>query len=263
MVGVPASRFGDLFKQKDVEELDTLEESKKDDLGTNDEANVDEESPGSPQKPNPNEHKKISFISDTPGIDMKSTITRHLTQQEVQKCIPSFLLKKRIDMSLAKKKADKSPQRRGWEFKVGTSVFVGGFFRIDYIGSSAPVTVELSFYTNQYIPLHSTNTKGASEIYLNNLGKVDSGIMYPPFDEKDRLARFPSLIGRDVVFKESREIVLGGIGVVVVDIIVPDAQVVGRKFNSRNKAPAPVALKNVFRVWSPDGDGIGYRTRIY
>ena len=100
-------------------------------------------------------------LFDTPGVYNRGSITMKLSAVELRSVLP----RKPIRLTT-------------FRVPVGSSLFVGGLCRIDYV--SGPSTVYLSPFVSGDLPLHLTNTNKASAIWE----KLAGDTLRPPESKK-------------------------------------------------------------------------------
>lgn len=139
-----------------------------------------------------------AFLYDTPGIITSKQIYNYLSGEELKKVMP----KKQIQPSV-------------YRIAPGTTLFIGGLARFDYL--EGPPLVYFTLFASPEIYIHKTSTEKADELYRHSVGTL----LTPPFNE-DTLSSWPGLSheGREVEIenddgnwqKAAADIVFSGLG---------------------------------------------------
>ena len=110
-----------------------------------------------------------SFLYDTPGIISTKQVYHLLSGEELKKIMP----KKQIQPSV-------------YRLSPGTTLFLGGLARFDYL--EGPPLVYFTLFASNEIYIHKTSIERADELYRTQLG----AILTPPFNS-ETIAKWPGL----------------------------------------------------------------------
>ncbi|KAI9349197.1 hypothetical protein BDR26DRAFT_798954, partial [Obelidium mucronatum] len=161
---------------------------------------------------------KTPCLYDTPGVFSESIaqLTTLLTPQELKFVVPQHPL----------------PVRKAITLRTGTSVFVGGLVRIDFVAGTHEFRTrpKVFAFTNNALPIHQCRTNRSDGL----LEKIDkhTDILFPPMGKKRlmELGGKLTLIKR-IVWKDQKEwkrqgmfdVAIGGVGWVRMQGLPDDA----------------------------------------
>eukprot|EP01080_Neovahlkampfia_damariscottae_P008646 gene8646-593_t len=121
--------------------------------------------------------KASSYLFDTPGVMNPNLASNYLSPSEWKFAYPA-----------------KKIVAKHYRMKPGRTLFIGGMFRIDFVSNNIREDwqrIMVSLFVSTYIPIHTTKTEKADEIYKSGLGRF----LYPPQPENENLT--------PMVFKKS------------------------------------------------------------
>ncbi|XP_029917229.1 nitric oxide-associated protein 1 [Myripristis murdjan] len=123
-----------------------------------------------------NELKDAHWLFDTPGIMKERDILSLLTEEEVKLLVPTRAIVPRT-----------------FVLKPGTSLFLGGLGRIDYLQGER--SCWFSVVASSQLPVHLTSVEKADAVYQKHAGHTLLGV---PLGGAERMQQFPALVCEDV-----------------------------------------------------------------
>lgn len=137
-----------------------------------------------PSKPFDPQHpafKNGHFFHDTPGTIYKEQILSLLTTEELLKTIPRKVI-----------------EPRTFSMHPGQTLFLAGLGRLDMISCKRKALVTV--FASNYLPVHICYSDQAERFYEYFLG---TDMMAVPFGDRERLAKWPQLVGEDFYLNNS------------------------------------------------------------
>ncbi|KAG7518441.1 nitric oxide-associated protein 1 [Solea senegalensis] len=139
----------------------------------------DKVSTGVSQASTLNDVKDAHWLYDTPGIMKEDDILDLLTEQEVRSVVPARAIVPRT-----------------FVLKPGSSLFVGGVARIDFIQGLK--SCWFSVMASSLVPVHVTSLDKADSLYEKHAGH---DLLQVPMGGSERMKQFPALVPQDVRLK--------------------------------------------------------------
>lgn len=174
----------------------------------------------------PNELEDAHWLHDTPGIIKDQDILNLLTEPEVRSVVPVQPLVPRT-----------------FVLKPGTTLFVGGLVRIDFIQGRR--SCWFSVLVSGLVPIHITSLERAEGVYEKHAGNSLLGV---PMGGAERMKNFPKLVSMDLQFEgksyteAAADIKISAAGWVAV-------------------TPTPSDVIQV-KVWAPEAAGVSVRAPL-
>ncbi|XP_072315710.1 nitric oxide-associated protein 1 [Eucyclogobius newberryi] len=172
----------------------------------------------------PHHVKDAHWLYDTPGIIKDQDMLKLLTEQEIRSVVPVQALVPRT-----------------FVLKPGSSLFVGGLVRIDFI--NGPKSTWFSVLVSGLVPVHVSSVERANSVYEKHAGEKLLGV---PMGGAERMKTFPKLVPMDLQIQGQ------GYGEAAADIKISSAGWVAL-------TPPPGDIIDV-KVWSPEGGAVTVRT---
>lgn len=176
------------------------------------------------------EYQKSKWCYDTPGVMHPDQITNLLTTEELLKLSPDSMI---------------APH--AVRFRPGTSVFLAGLARLDFIdykGVEELEFIKMFIFICPKLPVTMVLTENSDEFYRDNLGLE---ILGAPYGSAERLENWPGLECKSELIE-----VNGNGKILSCDILLSSVGWVG--------IIAPEGCICTFKAWTPYGRGIHVRT---
>lgn len=117
------------------------------------------------------EYAESRWCYDTPGVIQPDQTIHLLTPEELMRTISKKII-----------------LPRSFYVDRGTTVFVSGLGRVDYV--RGPGKIRINVFASDQLPIMIVETDAAEEIYADSLGTQILGV---PMGDEERLACFPKL----------------------------------------------------------------------
>uniref|UniRef100_A0A182PPU9 G domain-containing protein n=1 Tax=Anopheles epiroticus TaxID=199890 RepID=A0A182PPU9_9DIPT len=162
---------------------------------------------------------------DTPGVVQPDQILDLLTTEEIVLTVPKETIRP-----------------RAYLLKKGTTLFLGGLGRLDFV--DGPASIRVILYASQALPTMICETSEASALYTAFVGTELLGV---PFGSQDRLDKFPPLeCVPDILVQGTAEKHIS-----VCDILLSSAGWIAINL--------PKHCEATFHAWSPKKKGVYIR----